>query len=365
MATATGNSPERQAQPVARGDCAIVRSLAGRNLLFSEADQAIFEIDGATAERWHSIERAADRRAFLDELLPANATSRPTPQEPIRLRASSATAAKARPPLVVDVAGVPLRLQISHELLDEVSAVFGHLHSSEPAVGDAICARTDGNAIELLAPGQPPQRCSQEEFIPLLKAALIEVALRNGRYEMAFHGAALASGDEVFLLLGSPGAGKTTLGIALAQSGFEVVADDVVLMNGQSMIRGIQFPFAAKSTSWPFMDSHWPGIVAGPIHRRPDDKLVRYIFQPFAPPRPRKITRIVILDRRARAKTHIEEADPVEVLTKLVAEGDSRDHRLSTAGFSALADALGAASCCRLTYDDAVDAAAALGALRG
>jgi hypothetical protein len=175
------------------------------------------------------------------------------------------------------------------------------------------------------------------------------------------HAAALTRGDDAVLLVGSPGAGKTTLAIALEKAGFQMLADDVVLLHETGHITGIPLPFAAKASSWLLLSQHWPGIAATPRHSRPDGQTLCYIPQdPIADPRPRRIGSVVLLNRQDAARTSIEELDLVCALSALVADGATRDQRLSMSGFTALADGLRDARCCRLTYSDLIEAADAV-----
>ena len=162
-----------------------------------------------------------------------------------------------------------------------------------------------------------------------------------------------------------PGAGKTTLGIALSHNGWEVDADDVTLMHGDGRVSGIPFPFAAKSGSWPLISHFFPDGLAERVHRRPDGQQVRFIApRKLAAARPRPIGAIVLLNRSASGDTRIEEIDRALAFKTLLAEADSRDHRLSTAGFSAMISALREARCVKLSYCDFVEASQALGDLR-
>ena len=69
---------------------------------------------------------------------------------------------------------------------------------------------------------------------------------------------------------------------------------------------------------------------------------------------------MVLLDRQDQARAHIEEVDPVCALRALVADGATRDQRLSATAFTALVDGLREARCCRLTYSDLIEAADAV-----
>ena len=65
---------------------------------------------------------------------------------------------------------------------------------------------------------------------PLLTLPLIELLKRRGLYSV--HAAAVARNGNALLLPGSTGAGKTTLAVALASDGFQLLADDMVFLDG-------------------------------------------------------------------------------------------------------------------------------------
>lgn len=361
------------------GGALIFAVLGDRNLVFSEERQAVYMLDDLTAFAWRSLEAGmnADQMAreitdtgvdrdqaesavesALDELrtlrhatVASLPSSRPAPAERLTR-------------LTILIANVAVQLHLSKTLIADVQAVFGPLITDLQESDAQLCARAVGDTVNFFAPGQLEWSCERSQFITLLKTQLIEFVLQHGQYEVALHAAALAQGNDAVLLVGSPGAGKTTLAIALAKAGLEVIADDVALLNDRGLVSGVSLPFAAKTSSWSLLQRHWPDIVTQPSHWRPDGRELCYIPHPAADPRPRRIGAVVLLNRQDNGGTTVEELNVFSALSALLAEGATRDERLSSSGFTALVEGLREARCCRLTYSDLIEAADAVRSLR-
>ena len=267
-----------------------------RTLIFSEARQAIYELSDLAAYVWRSLDAGMSADGISSELVrtgvdPDEAqgavadtleqirTLRTTTTVPAAQSLAAVPERLARRTILI--ADVAVQLTLSKELVADVEAVFGALITDLPDADAQLCARAAGDCVHFFSPGQPDWSCDRAQFIPLLKAQLIDSVLACAQYEVAMHAAALVGQEDAVLLVGSPGAGKTTLAIALEKAGFEVMADDVVLLDEKGLITGLSFPFTAKASAWPLLSQYWPGIVAHPSHCRPDGQTLCYI--PLAP----------------------------------------------------------------------------------
>lgn len=252
------------------------------------------------------------------------------------------------------------KLYLSPALCSPFDEVFGHLHTTEQISAVMLEAILDGRFVHVWRDDSFAWSCMRDEFIPLIKAEATELALQYCVYEIALHAGAYVRSGSVTLLLGSPGAGKTTLGLALLASGFDLFADDVVLLHKNGHVSGLAFAPAVKSGAWDLVRPYWSGVVRAQTHTRPDGQKVRYAPAPSAEADLLPVSSIAILDRRDGARAGFEPIDPVDVLGMLLAEATSANERLTVAGFSALVDALENIRCVTLTYCDLTEAAQTL-----
>ncbi|MFC3068956.1 P-loop NTPase family protein [Phenylobacterium soli] len=243
--------------------------------------------------------------------------------------------------------------------------VFGQLYEAgERGAGDSAAGRLDlvgqDGLVFLLKDGEPLAAAPPPDASALLKAELTEAYVESVETGFLAHGALLVRGEATLIVSGAPGAGKTTLTLALASSGWTYGGDDIVRIDPDARVRGAPFAAAVKSGAWALAARFAPDLLGLPIALRADGQQVRY-WRParLADRAPRAPTAVVLLARQAGAAASLEAIAPLEALHALVESAYAAHWRLDGDALAALAGRLETATCARLVYED-LDAAVAL-----
>ena len=195
-----------------------------------------------------------------------------------------------------------------------------------------------------------------------VKAVLTDLYADTVEHGFLTHGALLVHGERALLLSGEPRAGKTTLALALAASGWQYGGDDIVRISPDGGARGIPFSAAVKGGSVPLLRGMWPELEGLPAWVRSDGQRARYLLPPNrAAPRPRPLSVVVTLAQRPRAATRIRPVSAVDALSAIVQSASARRWRMTGDALSALAESLEPAVCVQLEYSDLGGAVRAIG----
>ncbi|CAN7545307.1 PqqD family peptide modification chaperone [Pararhizobium sp. LjRoot255] len=346
--------------------------IRGQNILFSPTQRAIFALNDTAADIWRSLQEGASPDAIPRRIMRGHVDALDAKEYVqtalrdwerlglIRPHAPSASASLHKH-VVQTVAVADRRIRIVYPATHVFPAitVFRHLEVQPEATDTLLELVEHGDRIHVFRNSDWLRTCSPEEIPTVLKGELLSEALEHGIYELALHAAALSSGERLILLCGDPGAGKTTLTLALAQSGFGFVSDDVTLLNCGGL--GIGLPFAAgvKPGAWPLLAGYYPELAAAPIFRRPDGKRVRYIvpkhFSPVSQA-PRAIGWVILLNRDRGSRPSLDPVDAVGALRGLLNGAFAPGRDLGSTAFEVLTQVIGSARTCSLTYSSLEDA---------
>lgn len=253
----------------------------------------------------------------------------------------------------------------------ELAAAYAHLPALDAAGAGA--AEIDSAArVTVEAMGQGPDElagifdeqagtlAARDAAAPVLRGAIVDLVLEQPGY-VALHAACLVSpqgpDSGAVLLIGAPGAGKSTLATMAAVSAgpLGLAGDDIVLFDPRSgLVMGVPLPLTVKSGSWDRLAAVLPGLAALPPVLRADGQWLRYapLPSPVAPAWQR-VAAIVDLRREDGRAAGLIPQSPIDCLGRLLEEGFVREGRCTAAQMRGLARMVDNADTCTLHYAEA------------
>ncbi|WP_026618211.1 hypothetical protein M728_000234 [Ensifer sp. WSM1721] len=346
--------------------------LGQRKTIFVESSQQIFEVDDLTAYFTCVLAEPASLRQLESDLV-ARGASRATARASVRKYLAHWSRRGLLDILLDEEEGPPLRSQAldlagttvsiafyDRSLADLVLPVFQHQGGPERKSSIVYEVAAFGNRACISRNRSRGMIVAADEAAPALKAMLTDDVLASLGSNVALHAALLVRNRKGMLICGAPGAGKTTLALALLKAGFTCGGDDIALLGADGLVCGVPFAPALKRGSWGLIDGMRDAIAAAPIHRRLDKKSVRYLASiPYAPREAVPLGSIVLLRRRRKGPVAISAVEPPRVLSELFSGAFTPTGRLELSQFETLLGVLRSARAIELSYsrlDEAVEA---------
>ena len=207
------------------------------------------------------------------------------------------------------------------------------------------------------------------QALPLLEWGLNWCISNQVFDRLVIHGAVLEKHGQALMLPGRPGAGKSTLCAALAQSGWRLLSDELILADlAAPLIHPLPRPVSLKNHAIRILKDYAPeAVFTEPVHdtakgsvalmRAPADSISRA-------QEPALARRVVFPHYVAGSSTDLQPLSRAQACMRLAEQGFNYG-LLGKTGFDALATLAAGCECHEFRYSRLDEAVALLGALDG
>lgn len=166
-------------------------------------------------------------------------------------------------------------------LADAMDEALGHLGSDRLGSAPIICTLVEAaDGYILTEDDSIVDRCAAfEAVVPMVKAALIRIAIGRAAAFAVVHAAAVFRNGRAVILPGPAGSGKSTLAANLVLDGWALAADDTTIIGHDvpCHVRPLPTALTLKTEAWPVIAARAPELMHLTVHRRGDGKQVRYL----------------------------------------------------------------------------------------
>ena len=352
----------------------LLTSIDGRQTVFAEKSQQVFEPNDASCAVLAMLETPQLPNVLFDRLTPAFAGDRDAIASML-VEWSQAGLLETFP--AEDCNRVTPRATARMPALD--TGIDLQFHGDDigwfdcyrhlpPATGSGPCIQAwqAGELGIIKVTGEQGRIVPRHLLAAGFRFALVEAILRQTKC-IVLHCASLIRGDRAILLLGEPGAGKSTLGMFASQHGFALGGDDIALFDPKTGdIAPLPLPLTLKQGSWAMLPrSDWRGEKQERVLRADNVEVVYLPLSQSTLPPPLTARALVLLDRRAEGAPARSDWLKIDCLRHLCHESKSRSGRASVEDMQALLAMVTSAETSSLRYADAAEAGKMLGCYFG
>ncbi|WP_037306760.1 hypothetical protein [Ruegeria halocynthiae] len=334
--------------------------------LFLEEQQSLSVLNGEAAKAWPQFQTGV----ICKDDTPCDA-SICTPSVVAGLRSVGAIeplssqegAVPIKETLLVDTGISRVLIGFDGDIPDSVMAAFSHMAvPAGPACDAYVLVQRQSDKTGIAPRGEPPVPVGDDMLVPQLKLAITEAILDYADHLLLHAAVAVHDSGRAMLLVGGPGAGKSTLATALDTAGFTLAGDDIAVLKNDGSVFAIPFPSTLKTGAWGLLDAKKDEISEADTHLRPDGQYVRYLaVDKETALTPCPVGWIVFLDRQNDESPTLSPQPVPQTISELISQAWSGSTDLTTDEFGALAACVNDATCFRLRYSDLTKAVAALG----
>lgn len=211
---------------------------------------------------------------------------------------------------------------------------------------------------------EDPFLIPENQSLPVLKRILTTVFLEYVEAPV-LHAAVLEKDGQAMLLLGGPGAGKSTLATALGSRQMALLSEDLaVVANSACDVAALRFPITLKSGSWPILKDVVPGLNGLDAYVREDGLRVKYCPIKAGFSKSLQPGWIIVLERTGEKTKGIFELPPEAVLQSLIDATWTGSDDLTDVDLNLIVGIVEKTNCYRLVYNTLDDAFSLLEGLK-
>ena len=262
---------------------------------------------------------------------------------------------------IIEIHGIPISVAYPAGPWDEICwDCFRNCAVSDKAARARLSVERTGNGWGIYINGRRVFSMQYEHQFGLgLMHAARTLLYADGKYDVAFHAAMVASKHWGMMLCAPRECGKSTLAAYLVAQGSDLVADEPALLDlDTSSIASLGMPICLKEGSWRNLWQHWPELANAPVHIRSDGTRIRMAHpsnQKWSP-RSRSLTHIVFPYYALSSSAEVELLSPIQALGCLNDGGMLLAKHFTLENFEALLELLRRTPAYRLQYASLGDA---------
>ena len=243
------------------------------------------------------------------------------------------------------------------EIAERSLAAFS-LHPAHGGAGTKIWVGEVGTRCLVVTEDGTARVCNRDQAPTLLRHVILTQILRASQ-ELALHAASLENHQGTILLCGAPGAGKSTLTLALMRHGWRFGGDDIAFISEGGRVRGLPLPVTIKEGAWPIVGANYD-LSGLERLQRGDGAVLKYLPVADGGADWSAAIALVDLQRDTSSSPLFGNWDEIETLRHLFEASYAVRGQSTPGDVSGMVELVRGADCVTLSFSDADEAARAL-----
>ena len=150
-----------------------------------------------------------------------------------------------------------------------------------------------------------------------LQERMMTAVYQSHKYLIALHAGSVAKDGSAVILPATAESGKTTLTATLVARGYTLFSDEVTALDYEGRVQPLPFNLNIKDGSWDILKEDFPHLAQRAVHKRFDDRDIRFLPPQNLHPGREKARAVVFPRYEAGAATALTPISPKEALARI------------------------------------------------